>query len=42
MSAEVCAEYRLAILEADKGLDAPGAKSALLRSEGLYSMHLTE
>ena len=30
------AEYKLAILEAYDGLDAPGAKGALLRREGLF------
>jgi len=36
------AEYKLAILAEDDGLDEPGAKGALLRREGLYSSHLVE
>ena len=36
------AEYKLAILAEDDGLDEPGDKGALLRREGLYSSHLVE
>lgn len=36
------AEYKLAVLERYDALSEPGAKSALLRREGLYSSHLVE
>ena len=36
------AEYKLQVLAEYDALDEPGAKGALLRREGLYSLHLVE
>ena len=36
------AEYKLAIVDTYESLTEPGAKTALLRREGLYSSHIVE